>query len=118
VVRVNRTNVIPAIIATGIVAGVTFSLLDRKNTPAPQVTTPAVYPTAAVPVATSGAVVVTAALLNLRSGPGLNNPCVGQINRGARLSIRGNSSGWYYVTTPGGVSGWVMAQYTSPAVSG
>jgi len=118
VVHVNRTNVLPAIIATGIVAGITFSLLDRNDAPAAQVATPAVCPTAAGPVASSGAVVVTAALLNLRSGPNLNNPCVGQINRGARLSIMGNSSGWYYVTTSGGVSGWVMAQYTTPAVSG
>lgn len=118
VVHVHRGSALPAIIATGIVAGITFSLLDRNDPPAPQVVTPAVCPTAAGPVVPSGAVLVTAALLNIRSGPGLNKPCVGQIHRGARLSIMATSSGWYYVSTPGGVNGWVMAQYTIPAGAG
>lgn len=114
VVHVNRGSVLPAIIATGIVAGITFSLLDRNDPPAAQVATPSVCPTAAGLAAPYGAVMVTAALLNIRSGPGLNQACVGQIQRGARLSIMATNAGWYYVNTSAGVSGWIMAQYTTP----
>lgn len=118
VVHVYRSNPLPAIVATGIVAGITFSLLDRNNAPAYQVTTPAPCPAAINRTGVQGAVVVTVALLNLRSGPGLGKPCVGKIHRGARLSIMGTSAGWYYVRTSGNVSGWVMAQYTTPAFGG
>jgi uncharacterized protein YgiM (DUF1202 family) len=114
VVRTHRGNALPAIVATGIVAGITFSLLDRNNPPAPTVVVPGYSPTVASPVIVTGSVVVTSGLLNLRSGPGLNRPCLRQLHRGTRLSIIGNATGWYQVRTPAGVNGWVMAQYTAP----
>lgn len=114
VVRTHRGNALPAIVATGIVAGITFSLLDRNNPPASTVVVPGCSPTVAPPVIVTGSVVVTSGLLNLRSGPGLNRPCLRQLHRGTRLSIIGNATGWYQVRTPAGVNGWVMAQYTAP----
>ncbi len=115
---IKKNDVIPAIIATGIIAGVTFSLLGNNNSPALQPAVPRTCPTGGGQFASAGSVTVTAQLLNIRSGPGMNKPCVGQIHRGATLSIMGSSTGWYYVMTSGGVSGWVMAQYTSPLASG
>lgn len=111
---VHKSNVLPAIIATGLIAGITFSLLDNDNAVAPQVTIPQTCPAGVGFGVAHSSVVVTAALLNIRSGPGLHNHCVGQIHRGATLSIIGTSAGWYNVRTSGGVNGWVMAQYTSP----
>ncbi len=109
---VHRNDAIPAVIATGIIAGITFSMLDN-NAHAIRQAPPAICPTNGSRVASTGAVRVTAQLLNLRSGPGLNKSCVGQIRRGERLSIMKRSSGWYYVKTSGGMHGWVMAQYTA-----
>jgi hypothetical protein len=116
---VSKGDVLPAIIATGIIAGITFSLLDNDNAPAPQPVAPRTCAPMVSQSATAGSVVVTAALLNVRSGPGLNQPPIHQVPRGARLSIIGTSAGWYHVLTSGGVSGWVMAQYTtSMGISG
>jgi uncharacterized protein YgiM (DUF1202 family) len=109
---VHKNDVLPAIIVTGIIAGVTLSLLDNDPAPAPVAPPPASYPSVGQGVVT-GSVVVTAALLNVRSGPGMGKPCVGQLYRGATLSVMGSNSGWYYVQASTGVSGWVMARYTS-----
>jgi uncharacterized protein YgiM (DUF1202 family) len=114
---VHKNDVLPAIIATGIIAGVAFSLLDNDPAPAPQVAVPATYPVGVGHGVATSSVVVTAALLNVRSGPGLGKSCVGQLYRGATLSVMSSSGGWYYVQASTGVSGWVMAQYTSPVAS-
>jgi uncharacterized protein YgiM (DUF1202 family) len=111
---VYKSDALPAIIATGIIAGVAFSLLDNDPAPAPAVTAPATYPVGGGHAGITSSVVVTAALLNIRSGPGLGKPCVGQLYRGETLSIISTRTGWYYVQAPNGVNGWVMAQYTSP----
>jgi uncharacterized protein YgiM (DUF1202 family) len=111
---VRKNDVLPAIIATGIIAGVTFSLLDNDPAPAPCVTTPTSYPVGGTQSVVASSVVVTAALLNVRSGPGMGKPCVGKFHRGTSLSIMGSRAGWYYVQASSGVTGWVMAQYTSP----
>lgn len=74
--------------------------------------------TAPQPVATvvTGAreVVVQAALLNVRSGPGLEFNVVEQAEHGVRLPVFGDAPGWYYVRMPDGLYGWVMAQFTIP----
>jgi uncharacterized protein YgiM (DUF1202 family) len=108
-----------AIIAAGILVGVTFSLLDSAlNAPARRcVTTPQpVYNTAGAVscAAGTGSVMVTAQMLNVRSGPGLGNPSVRQIPNGTVLSIHGNAPGSYYVKTSDNFYGWVMSQYTIP----
>ena len=58
---------------------------------------------------------VTAPLLNVRSGPSMGSPPVQQIPSGAVLSVEGSTPGWYYVRTPDNLYGWVMVQYTAPA---
>ena len=114
-----RGSAVPAIIATGIIAGITFSLLDNAvNAPAPRCA-PAPQPayntgSAVSYTATTGSVMVTAQMLNVRSGPGLGNPAVLQVPNGTVLSVQGNAPGWYYVKTADNLYGWVMVQYTAP----
>jgi len=110
-------SAIPAIIATGIFAGITFSLLSSAaRTPAPMypATPQPVYGTGTYYTAATGSVIVTAQMLNVRSGPGLENPAISQIPNGTVLSIEGNAPGWYYVRTSDSLYGWVMTQYTAP----
>lgn len=114
---VHHDNVLPAIVATGIVAGITLSLLDNDPAPAPPAVAPPACPANSGQVTTAGSVMVTAELLNIRSGPGLGKPCVGRLHRGVTLSILGTSAGWYYVQASSGMSGWVMAQYTTPVAA-
>jgi uncharacterized protein YgiM (DUF1202 family) len=108
-----------AIIAAGIIVGVTFSLLDSALN-APVYRSAPVYQPAyntggtVSHIATSGSVMVTARMLNIRSGPGLGNPSVRQIPSGTVLSVEGNAPGWYYVKTSDEFYGWVMSQYTAP----
>jgi uncharacterized protein YgiM (DUF1202 family) len=108
-----------AIIAAGIIVGVTFSLIDsalnapvRRGAATPQ----PVYNTGSSfsHTATTGQVMVTAQMLNIRSGPGLGNPSVRQVPNGTVLSIQGSAPGWYYVKTSDNFCGWVMRQYTAP----
>jgi len=56
---------------------------------------------------------VTAALLNVRSGPGKEHPVIKQINRGDLLEVQSSSSAWYYVKLPDHSFGWVMVTYTT-----
>ena len=113
---------LPALFATAIIAGVTYSIIDNAysyrapesyvvvNRPVP------VAPYALVPqTGSTGSVVVTAALLNVRSGPGLGNPSILQLPSGTVLSVFGNAPGWYYVKAPNNLCGWVMAQFTAPS---
>lgn len=106
-----------SIVATGIIAGLTFSLISSAaSAPAPRrpaVPQPA-YGYAASYTAAAGSVIVTAQLLNVRSGPGLENPSIRQVPNGTVLSIQGNAPGWYYVKTSDELYGWVMTQYTAP----
>jgi len=57
---------------------------------------------------------VTANLLNVRSGPGMNYPVIMRIYRGTVLAVRGHAPGWFYVELPTGRFGWVMSGYTAP----
>jgi len=72
----------------------------------------------AVPVAAQtsslGTATVTAALLNLRSGPGLTNPVVAAFPSGKAVAVTGNESagGWCPVSI-NGVVGWMNAAYLS-----
>jgi uncharacterized protein YgiM (DUF1202 family) len=114
---VHKGDLFPAILATGLIAGITCSLFDNDDTPAYRASSPVYCPGAAGQAIVSRSVMVTAGLLNIRSGPGLHRPCTGKIYRGTVLSIVKISGDWYYIMTPDGVSGWVMAQYTTPVGS-
>lgn len=54
----------------------------------------------------------TVRLLNLRSGPGLDEEVIGQANFGEILGVIGAAPEWLYVKTQTGKYGWVMTQYT------
>jgi len=56
-------------------------------------------------------VTVNSALLNIRSGPGLNFGIAGQVGRGQRLPVYGDREGWYYIEQPNGARGWIMADF-------
>lgn len=114
-----KGSAVSAIIATGIIAGITFSLLESAvSAPAPRCapTPQPAYNTGSDVsyTTTTGSVMVTAQMLNVRSGPGLENPAVRQIPNGTVLSVQGNAPGWYYVKTTDNLYGWVMVQYTVP----
>jgi len=59
-------------------------------------------------------VVITAAGLNVRTGPGLSYSIINQVQRGDTLPVRDNAPGWLYVELPSGQYGWVMDSFTEP----
>jgi uncharacterized protein YgiM (DUF1202 family) len=85
--------------------------------PPPVVTGPGV-PSSVVVVApavvVSGRATVTASVLNVRSGPGLNYPVIEQVYQGAVMRLHGNAPGWLYALLPNGQFGWVSASFTAP----
>lgn len=64
---------------------------------------------------TFGMVIVTAAELNLRSGPGLDRAVVGQVRKGDVLGVIDSVPSWFYVRHADGRYGWVMDRYTKPS---
>lgn len=80
---------------------------------APVVVQPQRFGTAPPPA--YGQVVVTAAELNMRSGPGLDRAVMGKVRKGDVLSVMDSIPDWFYVREPNGRYGWVMDQYTRPA---
>lgn len=56
---------------------------------------------------------VTAALLNVRSGPGREHLVIRQVKQGDLLTVRSSSTDWYYVKLPDDSFGWVMVKYTT-----
>lgn len=64
---------------------------------------------------TTDQVRVGVSLLNVRGGPGLDQPVVTTVSGGEILSIMGGAPGWLFIRTPIGVQGWVMSQFTLPA---
>jgi|GEM_PF-827837 uncharacterized protein YraI len=54
---------------------------------------------------------VTGVYVNVRSGPGTNNPILGQVQQGDVLQAKAKSSdGWYQISFSGG-TGWIAGQY-------
>lgn len=54
----------------------------------------------------------TVRILNLRSGPGLDEDIIGQATFEEVLGVIGAAPDWLYVKTQNGQYGWVMTQYT------
>jgi|GEM_PF-751437 len=111
---------LPAVSLTVLIGGLTYYVYDNvyyRRVPAgyqvvqvPTQTTTIVQPPA-VPVNSevSGIqVVVTAKILNVRSGPGRNHGVVTQTYLGNVLIVQGSASNWYYVRLPDNTYGWVM----------
>jgi len=56
--------------------------------------------------------VVLPAKLNIRSGPSLSHEVVGVVERGDKLTVRGNLDGWIKIAPPGGTTVWISRKYT------
>lgn len=56
--------------------------------------------------------IVTGNAVNIRSGPGTDNPKVGSADKGAIGEVLGEENGWYRVTV-GGVTGYIISDYFS-----
>ena len=63
-------------------------------------------------------VLVTVSFLNVRSGPDDDFVVIDQVYKGDSLIVYGweISSDWLYVELPSGAFGWVLAEYTTPAL--
>lgn len=68
---------------------------------------------ASQPMAPESQGVVTAKILNVRSGPGLKQPIVTQVFGGNLLTVQGSAPQWLYVRLPNQTYGWVMEAFVS-----
>lgn len=69
-------------------------------------------------ISASGKVIVDAPVLNVRSGPSLNDKKIYQFDEGYILEVNGRSDGWLYVQLPNGEYGWVKSVFTKPLKPG
>jgi len=117
---------LPSAAVTVLIGGLTYYVYDNvyyRRVPAgyqvvqvPTQTTTVVQipPDAPVnPAVSETQVVVTAKLLNVRSGPGINHAVLTRIYMGNVLIVQGSASGWYYVRLPDNTYGWVMKTFVS-----
>ena len=117
---------LPAAAVTVLIGGLTYYVYDNvyyrrvrtgyQVVEVPTQTTTIVHTPPPVPVnpADSGIqVVVTAKILNVRSGPGINHAVLTQTYMGNVLIIQGSSSDWYYVRLPDNTYGWVMKAFVT-----
>ncbi len=72
----------------------------------------AMAPAAQTSAAATPEAVVSAAALNVRSGPGTDNAIIDVVHSGDTLAITGqNSSGWLQITLANGNTGWISSSY-------
>ena len=129
------TYSLPSAATTMLIAGMTYYMFDNifyKRVPSgyqvvetpTQTTTIVQTPSAttiAAPVETAASgtqVVVTAKILNVRSGPGLSHSILTQTYMGNILIVQGSAPDWYYVHLPDNTYGWVMKQHVTIPGSG
>ena len=55
---------------------------------------------------------IIAKIVNIRSGPGLENTVINQAHHDDTVDVIGVASDWLYVKTGEGQYGWLMTQYT------
>lgn len=61
--------------------------------------------------------IVTASVLNLRSGPSITYDVLGSLFKNKQITILSNSENWYKVKTYSGKVGWVSKEYISKVTS-
>jgi cell wall-associated NlpC family hydrolase len=61
--------------------------------------------------------IVTASVLNLRSGPGISKDVIGSLFKNKQIAILGDSGDWYKVETSAGKVGWVLKKYITKVTS-
>ncbi|GAB6908116.1 putative SH3 domain-containing protein [Desulfosarcina cetonica] len=120
--RGTKIDHLPLGVETLLIAGVTYFLLAGiyyQKAPSGYVVVDAPASAPPSPTMAAGQVLaVDTALLNVRSGPGLDHPVVSQARLGERLVVQQTSGGWCFVGLPDGRTGWVMVQYTRPVAPG
>lgn len=92
-----------------------YVVVDPPATVVVEDSTPETVPPA---MSASGQVVVDAPVLNVRSGPSLDDERIYQFEEGAILEVNGKSDGWLYVLLPNGEHGWVKSVFTKPVTPG
>ena len=55
---------------------------------------------------------IIAKIVNIRSGPGLENTVINQARHNETVDVVGVAPDWLYVKTGKGQYGWLMTQYT------
>jgi SH3-like domain-containing protein len=58
--------------------------------------------------------VTTAVQLNVRQGPGRDQPVVAQLQKGTRVERLEEADGWMRIQALDGVTGWISAQFAAP----
>lgn len=61
--------------------------------------------------------VVTASVVNIRSGPGTSYSKIAKAAKGSSLDVLGQKNGWYQLRLPNGKSGWAIAVYLKVLVA-
>lgn len=94
-----------------------FPTFARLPTVTPEPPAPAPGPVSdpfptVTPRPLTGTVIVGA---NVRTGPGINFTVITTIVAGNRVTLRGQSEGWYQVVTPDGTEGWMSGDVLSIA---
>ncbi len=115
---------LPVSVATILVGGVTYYVYEdvyyRKIPSGYQVVEiPKTVKIKKIPARTMDAavpqtlVMVTAKILNVRSGPGLNHPVLSHVYYGDLLTVQGNAPNWVYALLPDESYGWVMIKFVA-----
>ncbi|MEA3336408.1 MAG: SH3 domain-containing protein [Chloroflexota bacterium] len=115
----------PAEIATmTVVAGISWPTLTPTFTPAIPPTqtptfTPALPPTPMPTPTPEAYVVIKAPIVNVREGPSIAYPIVGQVNQGEQYTLigRNDASTWWKICCFSGREVWITAQLTTPGGS-
>jgi uncharacterized protein YraI len=82
------------------------------NLPAP-VATEEALPAPAAPPANVCSITPASGAVNVRSGPGTNFGILATIQPGQYLVVVGQNAGWYMVTLPGGIQGWIAGSVST-----
>lgn len=117
---------LPVAAAAVLIGGLTYYMYDNvyyRRVPAgyqvvqvPGDTTPVVQTPPAIPASPAAfgtQVVVTAKVLNVRSGPGIKHGVLTQTYMGNILIVQGSAPDWYYVKLADNTYGWVMKTLVS-----
>lgn len=117
---------LPAAAVTVLIGGLTYYVYDNVyyrrlsagyqvvQVPTQITTFVQIPPEAPVnPAVSRTQVVVTAKILNVRSGPGINHAVLTRTYMGHVLIVQGRAPDWYYVRLPNNTYGWVMKALVS-----
>jgi len=105
--RVTRKAILVPLLALAALAGVTSACRHAEEPPA-------AMDEIAIPpgIETFPLEAVVATRVNVRSGPGTENPVVGKLSHGEQVRVLEESNGWKRVRPDaGGLEGWVAGEF-------